>query len=278
MIPNNFDYYLPCNFEESTNIYKSLKSENRNPMFYAGGSEIITMARASTNIPTDIIDLKGINECQELKIENDKLIIGSCVTLSKIKESLLFPLLGLNCGRIADHTNQNRITIGGNVCGSIIYKEAVLPLLLTDSIVCIYSNNEEKEIQINSIFNQKINLQDGEFIIRFKIDTKYLNNRFYHIKKTENEKIDYPLVTVSALEVDNKLRIAFSGICPFPFRSLNIENILNDSSLTNDEKISSAISNIPTPLIDYKQDYRKFVLNNTLKDILEKKGWQNDNL
>lgn len=269
MIPNNFDYYLPCNFEECTNIYKSLKNENRNPIFYAGGSEIVTMARASTIIPSDVIDLKGIPELQELKIENKKLIIGSCVTLSRIKESLLFPLLGLSCGRIADHTNQNRITIGGNICGSIIYKEAVLPLLLTDATIYIYSNNKEKAIQINSIFNKKLNLQDGEFITKIIIDTQYLNNKFYHIKKTENEKIDYPLVTVSAIEIDNKLRIAFSGLCPFPFRSIEIENILNDSSYTNDEKTFNIISNIPTPMIDYKKDYRLFILQRTLKDIMK---------
>ena len=88
MIPNNFNYYKPDTLEES---------QNRNPVFYSGGSEIITMARASSIAPTDVIDLKGIEKCQELKIENNELIIGSCVTLSRIKESKMFPLLGLTC-------------------------------------------------------------------------------------------------------------------------------------------------------------------------------------
>ncbi len=48
-------------------------------------------------------------------------------------------------------------------------------------------------------------------------------------KEQKNEKIDYPLITMAGLKKDNKVHIAFSGLCEYPFRSNIIEDILNDN-------------------------------------------------
>lgn len=239
MIPNFFEYYRPDTIQEALEIYDKLSIENKKPHYYAGGSEIITMARANSIDVGSVIDLKAIPKMQELKIENDKLIIGACVTLSRIEESKLFKLLGLTVGRIADHTNQNRITIGGNVCGTIIYKESVMPLLLADALVTIASKNGERQENINNIFNERININAGEIIVNFIIDLKYTNMPYVHVKKTQNEKIDYPVLTLTALKDNDIIKMAFSGLCNFPFRSKKIEDIVNNSRIIYSRKNKS---------------------------------------
>ena len=281
MIPFSFEYYKPENSVEAYNLYNTLSSENKKVYYYSGGTEIITMSRTFSIKPDSVIDIKGILDTLEMKQENDKLIIGSNVTLSRISESKIFPLLSTTVARIADHTNQNRITLGGNICGTIIYKEAILPLLLTDANVVILSGGSKKELPINSIFNKRLNILDSDLVLKFIIESKYINLPYFHIKKTQSEKIDYPLLTVCALKYDGKIRIAFSGLGGYPFRSYTAENIINDNTLTNEDKANQIFINLfsyASDSIEGSKDYKMFVLKNTILDILNLKELENGSI
>lgn len=273
MIPYKFNYYRPDTIQEAINAYGELDSKSKNPLYYSGGSEIISMARVH-NIQTQaIIDLKAIPECNVLEFSNDVLIIGSTVTLSRISESKLFSLLEKACGRIADHTNQCRITIGGNVCGTIIYKETLLPLLLSDAYVIVASDGKLKQLPVKDVFDKSLKLQKGEFIVQFIIKKEFMDLPFVHVKKTKNEKIDYPLLSIAALKKDNEIRLAMSGVCSFPFRSEKIEKNLNEKNTSMEERAGNILKVLPAPIlsdISASGDYRKFVLKNTLINVMEK--------
>ncbi len=272
MIPYKFNYYRPDTIQEAINAYGELDSKSKNPLYYSGGSEIISMARVH-NIQTQaIIDLKAIPECNVLEFSNDVLIIGSTVTLSRISESKLFSLLEKACGRIADHTNQCRITIGGNVCGTIIYKETLLPLLLSDAYVIVASDGKLKQLPVKDVFDKNLKLQKGEFIVQFIIKKEFMDLPYVHVKKTKNEKIDYPLLSIAALKKDNEIRLAMSGVCSFPFRSEKIEKNLNEKNTSMEERAGNILKVLPAPIlsdISASGDYRKFVLKNTLINVME---------
>ncbi|MGF7145850.1 CO/xanthine dehydrogenase FAD-binding subunit [Anaerotaenia torta] len=273
MIANDFIYCKPENRREAVKAYKALSKEDKKVFYYNGGSEIITMARAGSNAPDAVIDLKGIEECNKLEIEEEYLTIGGAVSLNAIEESGLFPLLGTTGARIADHTNQCRITLGGNISGTIIYKETVLPLLLTDAKIILYGPHGFRRLQFKNAFDKRIKLRQGEFIYQIKIKTEMLSLPFTHVKKTAIEKIDYPLVTVCSITYENRLRFAFSGLCSFPFRSAEIEKVLNDTRLSLGEKLEKTHAFLPEPPItDYEGtgEYRLFVLDHIIKSILER--------
>lgn len=97
MIPNDIIYCRPDSLKEVSDAYVKYKNEGKKVKLYAGGSEIITMARVSSIYVDAVIDLKSIPEMQEMKIIGNQLIIGSCVTLTRIKTSNIFPLLRFNC-------------------------------------------------------------------------------------------------------------------------------------------------------------------------------------
>ena len=272
MIPLDFDYYRPNTIYEATQVFANLDNCLKEPLYFGGGTEIITFARTQNIHTKAVVDLKSIPECQVLDFSGNKLIIGACVSLTKIIDSQVFPLLGKTCAGIADHTARGKITIGGNICGRIIYHEAILPLFLTDCMVVIAGVHGWRNIPIWQVFDKQLLLNKGEFIVRFVIDRSYLRLPFAHVKKTRVAKIDYPLVSVATVKTVGRIRIAFSGVCSFPFRSLKMEEYLNREDLSYAERIRSAIASIPAPLLDNlagTSEYRCFVLSEILMNMLE---------
>lgn len=276
MIPFDFVYCRPDSLAEAEEIFRKLRSKRKKPLYYAGGSEIITMCRANSIRPEAVIDVKNIPDCMELSIDSQGLNIGSSCTLNRIKESKLFPLMGLVAGRIADHTNQCRITLGGNLCGTIIYRESSLPLLLSDAEVTVFGADGLRTTAFHNIFNGQMELAPGELIVKIRVPKWSLQAPHFHVKRTRNEKIDYPLVSVASIWKDNYLRTAFSGVCSYPFRSQRIEAVLNDKSLSCADRADKAVTLLPEPVYSDGEgsgEYRIFVLRNTLQALLE--DWEN---
>lgn len=276
MIPYDFMYLRPNTLKEAVDIYTRLQSEGKHPVYYAGGSEIISMSRVGAIQPGAVIDIKSIPECMLLSVDDQRLHIGSVCTLNQISQSRLFPLLAHSCGRIADHTNQCRITLGGNLCGTIMYRETSLPLLLSDAEITIYGPDGEQTAPFQSLFDGRMLLKPGEIIVQVHVPVWALTARYVHIKKTAHEKIDYPLVSMAAMQKDHHWRLAFSGLCSYPFRSEPIETVLNDRAKTCRERAEMAAGLLPEAAysdVEGSGEYRLFVLKNTLQELLE--DWEN---
>ena len=278
MIPFDFEYYKPETIEEATSIYADLNSKGKKPVYYGGGTEIISMARAFNRYTEAVIDIKGILACNVINVKNNILTIGSAVTLTKIAEENLFPVLSLAVKRIADHTVQDKITLGGNIAGTIIYRESVLPLLIADSKIVIAGPSGIKDVSFKDIFDKRIRLNEGELIVNVTVNERFLSLPYLHVKRTKSDKIDYPLITIAALKDDERLNIAFSGVCDYPFRSSLIEDYLNDTSIHANARINKAIDNIPGEILSDligSSDFRKFMLQKMLAEILEKE-WRDE--
>lgn len=272
MIGFDFEYYKPNTVEEAVELFKDLDSQGKKPIYYGGGTEFISMARMNNVYSEAVIDIKGIGKCNTIKLDKERLVIGSGVTLTEIAESNHYPLLSLVAKRIADHTIQGKITLGGNIAGTIIYKETILPLLLTNAEVTIAGINGSKSMAMEDLFDKDIKLAKGELIVNIAIKKEYLTLPSIHIKRTKNDKIDYPLITIVAHINKGKLNIAFSGLCKYPFRPRKMEEILNTESYTVDEKINKAIKNIPGLVLtdlSGSSEYRKFMLEKMLEQLLD---------
>ncbi|OPA77783.1 xanthine dehydrogenase [Paenibacillus selenitireducens] len=271
MIPFDFEYYKPSSILEAVELFRHLLAQGKNPVYFSGGTEIITWARMNAIHPGAVIDLKSIPECNVMTFQENNLVIGSCVTLSVLSAVNPFPLLSETVIDAADQTARNKITIGGNICGKIYYREAVLPLLLTNSRIVIAGRRGMKEVSIHKVFFQQMRLESGEFLVQIITDRGYLSLPFVHFKKRQIGNVGYPLVTLAALKKDHQIRTAYSGVCAFPFRSIEIEQVLNDPALSREEKIEQAIVKLPAPVLTNAEgsaDYRKFVLKQTMSEAL----------
>lgn len=275
MIPFDFEYYKPDTVEEAVDLYDELTQYGKKVNYYGGGTEFISMARRYNRYADAIIDIKGIEECNIYELEGNELNIGSAITLTKIANKNLFPLLSLAAERIADHTIQDKITLGGNIIGSIIFKESVLPLLVSNSDIVLQKKGGRRIVPLNSVFKEKLLLDEGEIMVKVMIKKKYLDYPYQHVKRTKNDKIDYPLLSAVAIKENDRINVAISGLCQFPFRDKKIENILNDSELDKQIKANKIIENIPGEIlndISGTSEYRKFMLGAIISEFLDTFG------
>jgi CO/xanthine dehydrogenase FAD-binding subunit len=271
MLPFDFDYYKPATLKEAVDLYQYLDQHGKQPMFFSGGTELITLGRIDLAYTEAVIDIKDIPECNVMQVSGEHLLLGSTLSLTKIEEANLFPLLTKTASQVADHTARGKISLGGNICARIFYREAVLPFLLSDSQVLIVGPEGKKLVPINEIFLEKLQLKKGEFLVQIATETRFIKAPFFSFKRRQQWDTGYPLITVTALKIGQEVRVAISGFCPFPFRSKELEASLNKRDLPAVSRIDEGVSKLPKPILDDVEGsakYRLFVMRNLLMDVL----------
>jgi CO/xanthine dehydrogenase FAD-binding subunit len=271
MLSFDFDYYRPKTLQESLALFQHADLNGKKPMYVSGATELLTLGRINQLYTEAVIDIKDLSEGKIMQFDQGYLVLGANLTLTEVEEANLFPLLTSTSKEIADHTARGKITLGGNICGQIFYREAVLPFLLADSQLVIVGPEGIKVKPINEIFQEHLQLKKGEFLIQVATDTRFIDTPFISIKRRQQWETGYPLITVAALKVEEEVRVAISGLCPFPFRSKKLEDELNNPELPIQERIQRALTGLPAPIlndVEGSSDYRLFVLKNILLDVL----------
>ncbi len=280
MIPFDFEYYQPATVREAVNLYAGLAAQGKKALYYGGGTEIISFCRLYQLYPQAVIDVKAIPELNVLEQVGEELVIGAAKTLTQIRESNLFPLLSQCGGRVADHTIRNKITLGGNLCARIPYRETSLALLVSEAKLAIFSRDGQKILPIGDVFQDSLRLEEGELLTAAHIRKECLEAPFLSLKKTRDgdvgypqDRVGYPVVSAACLRIENKIRAAFSGICAAPFRSSAVEEALNEKSGSRKEAIGRAVESLPAAIhedLESAAGYREFALRNIITEILER--------
>ncbi|MDP4103756.1 MAG: FAD binding domain-containing protein [Bacillota bacterium] len=271
MLPFDFDYYKPATLQEAIELYQSLSRQGKKPMFFSGGTELITLGRIELLYTEAAIDLKDIPEVHVIQVTENQLILGSALSLTKIEEANIFPLLTKTVSEVADHTARGKITLGGNICAQIFYREAVLPFLLAESQAILAGPEGIREVPINDIFQEELKLKQGEVLVQLVTDKQAIDAPFTSIKRRQQWETGYPLITIAALAINNGVRVAISGLSPFPFRSLEVEAVLNNRRISIEERINQAVERLPQPILDDVEgssNYRIFVLKNLFVEVM----------
>jgi CO/xanthine dehydrogenase FAD-binding subunit len=271
MIPLDFEYYRPASIQEAVTAFRQLAAEDKRPVYMSGGTEIITLGRLNKLYTGAVIDLKGIPECTALRKDDGQIVFGAGVSLTQMAETNLFPLLTESAGRIADHTSRGKITIGGNICGSFFYREAVLAFLAADSQVVIAGPGGIRTVPVIEAFKERLQLADGEFLVQVITDASVAGLPHRGVKRTRFSRINYPLVSFAFLVKEGRLRMAVSGLCPYPFRSTRMEGILNSEGGGADERMERLWQCIPADVLNDTEgsaEYRHFLFNHTIREAL----------
>lgn len=280
MIPVDFEYVMALTLSGAVQHYAGFATDGKQPMYYGGGTEIITFARSRHLHPDAVIDIKQIPETQVTSVQEGKLILGSGVTLSQITDSPLmdseFPLLRATVNDIADKTARNKITLGGNICGKIMYREAILPFLVSDSLVRTFGANGGWERSIHQVFQRDVQLKPGALFVQLITDRETRTAPFVHIKRRKAGQVGYPIVSAAAIRLHGRIRIALSGVYPFPFRSFALETALQREGVDRRQRLDEAIQVISPALIldnyEASRAYRTFILRTVLEEILQHLG------
>lgn len=272
MISYDFEYYRPETYIEALELFEEKHKEGKNPLYYSGGTETVTYARKKLINTGAVIDLKAIPECISFSEEQDKIIYGAALSLNEIVEKTSFKLMGNVARKIADHTVRNRLSLGGNICGRLFYREAILPIMVADGKIVVAGKDGIKKISVLEFFDKKINLKNGEILLQVEIHKKYSTLSHYNERKEKQGEIDYPLFHIAAIKGEENIRFAFSGICAYPFRSLELEDVLNDKKKSFEERAQYAVENLPSNARNdmfASSEFRKFLFKNSIINTLK---------
>ena len=143
-------------------------------------------------------------------------------------------------------------------------------------MLVLEGNTGQRHIKLMDIYKKKIILKADEILIKVIIDAEYLQCPFQHVKRTKNEMIDYPLITMTAIKSKkNKVNLAVSGLYDYPFRNKDMENILSDNKMKIEDRVNKCMKLISGNVLDdvsSSSDYRRFVFSQILEEILESFG------
>lgn len=272
MIDFDFTFLQPKTIGEAIQAYKTYTDEGKKVMYFGGGTEFISRSRHGEIDVDVVIDVKQLQGLKTYEIQNDKLVIGAGVTLSTITDHVLFPLLSKVARGIATRTARNKITVGGNLCSDLPYKEAYLPFLLVDSTIIVATEAGLVERSIKELPQ----LKQGEFLVQIVTDKEMVKMPSTHVKRTRQSEINYPVVTLATMDVNRHLRVAISGLCDEPIRSNEMEEILNLRDDTTGKLTEEGLQTIAEKIIDdalATKEYRGFVFKILLQQVLaERKG------
>jgi CO/xanthine dehydrogenase FAD-binding subunit len=208
MINCDFEYYKVHTLQEAYDLYKNISDKGLKAFYYAGGTEIVSSMRKGSLKADAIIDIKDIEGIQTLDVS--KGILGSCASLNNVSKS--FKNLENVLDTIGDHTVRNAITLGGNICGKLPYKEAILPLLGLDAKVTVFEG-QLVEYKISELFDKRLKLKPGSILYQIILENEY---DIVSKRLSESIDVDYPLIHLVVSKMQDKYFVGVSGYCSCP--------------------------------------------------------------
>lgn len=287
MIARDLVFYRPETVQDAVDAWRAARDAEKKPQYYAGGTEIATLAREGKQNTTDLVDTKHIPETRVMEgvdaADGHELVLGASLTLNMVIDGCGSPLLAACARGIADRTVRNSITLGGNICGMLPYREAVLPFLLLDGEVELAGTEGVRRVPIREVFRKKLQQRDDEFVVRFVLGRELLQGigairhpattahagaygairlagsgprgGWFYYRRTTESRLDYPLTTVTMARTDGELRLAISGTWGYPHRVSEAETLFADGALSGSYR-DRAVAMVDAVDLKIKQDMR----------------------
>ncbi|UUZ84866.1 hypothetical protein LJK88_15365 [Paenibacillus sp. P26] len=142
---------------------------------------------------------------------------------------------------------------------------------MADSQAVLAGPGGIRQAPVGQVFGGQPRFGKGEFLLQILTPASAVEWPFYTVKKTKMEIIDYPIVRIAGLRTEEGIRVAFSGVSAAPFRSLQLESILNDRSVPLEQRIEHTVHAWPAPILNdilASEAYRAFVLRYALYDTM----------
>jgi len=194
-------------------------------LFLAGGQTIVTVMKQRLAMPSDVIDLNGIEDLRGITTRDSVISIGSMTTHADVAANAdvrrLIPALSDLAGMIGDPHVRNRGTLGGSIANNdpaADYPAAVVALGAT-----VHTN--QRQIDAGDFFTNLFEtaLEEGELIT--KVDFPGPEKASY--EKIHNPASRFAIVGAFIAKFRDGVRVAVTGAGPCVFRLSEIEDALN---------------------------------------------------
>lgn len=211
-------YLQPQTVTETLEAFAAETLAGRKALWYSGGTEILSFLRKGTLKADTLIDLKALPAYTALEAREDGWHIGGGVPLNRLLAAEVPEVLKACIGPIADRTVRNRLTLAGNLCGRLPYREAVLPLWALEAEVTLAGPAGLIRKPLKEQFTRNMALPADSFLLEVGVPPRTPETPWGAVRKVRLGAVDYPVVHVLITGAPGDYTLCVSGLCPFPFR------------------------------------------------------------
>jgi CO/xanthine dehydrogenase FAD-binding subunit len=253
----------------------------------AGGTELMVALSAGRLTQTSLLSINHLTELHFIHISDEAIQIGANTTFTDIRRNptiaVDLPLLIQSASWTGSIANQNRATLGGNICNASPAADTPPALLCYDATVTLVSASGERTIPYADFHlgYKRTALQPNELLHTITIPRVFSAHRHF-IRKvgTRNAQAisKTALAAVALIDADKiqHIRLAAASLADRPIRLHATEAALTSRSLAPadfDATLHSARAALATesvPIDDIRSTavYRAAVAANLLEQFL----------
>ena len=244
-----FSYVQPERVEE---ISALLSEHGENARILAGGTDLLVGMQTGEFSPEVLIDLKGIPELREMRIEGDRLSIGAAVRVNDLLESAevaaRFPILIQTALRMASHQIRNRATVVGNLCNAAPAADMGAALLVLHADVRILGPGGEKRLALDEFFTgcKICALGPGEWVAAVEANAPPPGTRMGFLKHARVRGPDLSTVNCAGVVTpDGSLSLVLGAVAETPVR-------LSGLDFGNEEEVIARVAAAIRPIDDVR--------------------------
>ena len=280
--PTQFALTAPPSLEAAL----ALLSEGRHTPI-AGGTELMVAFNTGRLPQSTLLSIQHLRELRFLRVEDDGIAIGSGTTFTDIRRSAVIadrlPLLAQAASWTGSIANQNRGTLGGNICNASPAADTPPALLAYGATLTLISSTGRREVPYDEFHlgYKKTVLKPHELLHTIRVPYPPANARQYIRKVGTRNAQAISKIALAAVAVVNDqriqhIRMAAASLTDRPVRCLAAEAALLDQSLgpsNLDATIRhgrAALAAEAHPIDDIRSTarYRAAVAANLLEELL----------
>ncbi len=253
MIPTNFEYVRAGSVQEAVAL---LEQHGDGARLLAGGHSLIPAMKLRLSEVGTLVDVSGIKELSEIRVDGDKLHVGALTTHRSVELSEVVqkhcPVLAEAAAKIGDPQVRNRGTIGGSLAHADPAADYPALVLALGAEITAEGKSGSRTIAADDFFQGLFEtaLEEGEMITRVTFPTLKKGTGAAY-EKCPHPASRFAVVGVAAwVAVDGgkctEARVGVTGAADSAFRASDVEQALTGKPL--DEKtISDATANVADP-------------------------------
>ncbi|HZQ45064.1 MAG TPA: FAD binding domain-containing protein [Acidobacteriaceae bacterium] len=268
-------------------LLTQIASERGRHALIAGGTELMVALNTGRLGSRSLISIQHLRELRFVRVSESVVEIGAGTTFTDIRRNETIakelPLLVQAASWTGSIANQNRATIGGNICNASPAADTPPPLLAYDAAVTLLSVRGERTIPYSGFHlgYKRMQLEPDEILYCVSVPRSYAGWQQY-IRKvgTRNaqaiSKTALACVALVQQQRIEEIRIGAASLADRPLRCAGVEDALRRRSLAPEEIEATvrtgraALIREAKPIDDIRSTaiYRSVVAANLLEEFL----------
>jgi CO/xanthine dehydrogenase FAD-binding subunit len=282
--PTQFDLTAPSSLAA---VLTMLNSDPGKHTPIAGGTELMVALGAGRLTQKSLLSIHHLHELRFIRVDDDAIHIGSGTTFTDIRRSQAIaadlPLLIQSASWTGTIANQNRATLGGNICNASPAADTPPALLAYNASVRVISTEGAREYPYADFHlgYKKTALRPNELLHSIIIPRAFAGYRQYIRKVGTRNALAISKVALAALakldgDIITDIRLGAASLADRPVRCSAAESALTGQSLSPKNLDSTiraaraALASEAKPIDDIRSTakYRAAVAGNLLEDFL----------